>query len=204
MSENCVACGHSAHRHTGTVGCLEAISTTRSVTYCPCERFVPAPSPITPYAGTSGWSGSDTSRERAERDDSDGTTRERVKATLTHLSSVGAAGATWKELALAQGWHHGEASGVLSRLHKARQVARLGEKRNRCAVYVLPSLVGDRETSEPGRQAPPRAALTDGERRDVRELRGAIHDGRQDIVPSVYLTQRLAESLLGIIDRVAE
>lgn len=40
--------------------------------------------------------------------------------------------------------HHGQASSVLSVLHKEGRLARLTEKRERCAVYVLPEYVGDR------------------------------------------------------------
>jgi len=38
--------------------------------------------PETPYAGTSGWSGSDTSERRVRRDDSDGTTAAGQQAAL--------------------------------------------------------------------------------------------------------------------------
>lgn len=108
--------------------------------------------PVTPYAGTSGYSGSDTSMERAVREDSDGTTRDRQAATLASLRARHADGLTYRELGLAHGWHHGQSSGVLSTLHKEGLVARLTERRNRCAVYVLPEYVGGRETAAQGRQ----------------------------------------------------
>lgn len=101
-----------------------------------------------PYAGTSGWSGSATSRERAERDDADGTTTERQRAVLALLSDRRWVGATYAEVGRTYGWHHGQASGALSVLHKAGRVARLAKhRRGRCAVYVLPEHVQDRTTA---------------------------------------------------------
>lgn len=48
------------------------------------------------------------------------------------------------------GWHHGQASGALSVLHKTGYVARLTEVRERCKVYVHPDFVGGRPIEEPG------------------------------------------------------
>ena len=93
---------------------------------------------VLPYAGSSGFSGSETSRERAERQDSTGETSERQKMVLRALSNAEERGATWKEIGEAFGWHHGQASGVLSVLHKAGLVSRITERRLRCQVYVLP------------------------------------------------------------------
>lgn len=103
--------------------------------------------PALPYAGSSGWSGSDTSRERAERDDRSGRTTDRQNQVLRALANLAEHGATWKELAEAFGWHHGQASGPLSALHKVGKVARLKNRRARCEVYVLPQFVLGRETS---------------------------------------------------------
>jgi hypothetical protein len=101
-----------------------------------------------PYAGTSGWAGSETSRERAEQQDQDGTFSKRQKQTMQELWQVGSMGLTWRELAFTFNLHHGQASGVLSVLHKAEKISRLEERRNRCAVYVLPEFVNGRETSQ--------------------------------------------------------
>jgi len=101
--------------------------------------------PILPYAGTSGWSGSETSKERAISQDGDGTTFRRQKMVLNYLDGQHDYGITWAELANHFRWHHGTASGILSVLHKAGLVARLTEKRDRCAVYVLPPFVEGRE-----------------------------------------------------------
>lgn len=103
-----------------------------------------------PYGGTSGHSGSSASRDRALREDSDGTTSTRQAKAIESLGARHSTGMTWKELALACGWHHGQASGVLSTLHKVGRVDRLTERRNRCSIYVLPEYVQGRPTSEHG------------------------------------------------------
>lgn len=103
--------------------------------------------PLLPYAGTSGWSGSDASRDRADREDSDGTTLYRQQRVLRLLDAQGLHGLTWRELATRTGWHHGQASGALSVLHLEGRVARLKARRDRCSVYVLPEWVAMRETA---------------------------------------------------------
>lgn len=100
----------------------------------------------TPYAGTSGWSGTDTSRDRATSADRDGTTSRRQRLVLIALQGAGPHGRTWGELASDTGMHHGQASGTLTVLHKAGRIARLTEKRNRCRVYVHPAYVNGRDT----------------------------------------------------------
>ena len=101
--------------------------------------------PSTPYAGTSGWSGSETS-EASEVD------RRRVQsAVLALLRDRGGRGLTWWELADAKGWHHGMASGALSALHKDGRIARLSDTRvapggrRGCKVYVAPEWVAGRD-----------------------------------------------------------
>lgn len=105
-----------------------------------------------PYNGSSGWSGTDTSKDRAERADSDGRTRSTQNQTVGHLYLERERGMTWREIAEITGWHHGTVSGALSVLHKAGKICRLLEKRNRCRVYVLPEYVNGRETDEQGRK----------------------------------------------------
>jgi hypothetical protein len=122
---------------------------------------------LLPYAGTSGWSGSDTSRERAQREDTDGTTTERQQAVLTFLAARGWYGATVNEVVRGHpGWHHGHASGALSVLHKAGRIARLGareDRRQQCAPYVTLDNVGGRETSPYRPNRPSLAAYTTDE-----------------------------------------
>jgi hypothetical protein len=108
--------------------------------------------PVLPYAGTSGWSGSDTSRARAIDADRDGTTTDRQMRTIRLLSDSGVAGLTWREMSDISGEHHGQVSGALSVLHKEGKIARLSESRLRCKVYVLLGNVNGRETEPHGRK----------------------------------------------------
>lgn len=104
--------------------------------------------PVTPYAGTSGWKGSEASRDRVLTEDSNGTTGKRQQQTLISLAVAGSQGLTWKDLGEIMGWHHGQSSGCLSVLHLAGMVVRLKERRDRCSIYVLPAFVNGREISE--------------------------------------------------------
>lgn len=106
---------------------------------------------------TSGWSGSDTSHERAAGDDADGTTKRRQRAVLDSLARAGQYGRTWRELGADLSLHHGQASGALSALHKSGRIARLDARRSRCKVYVLHVCVVDRPTEPFGgrRKTPP-------------------------------------------------
>jgi hypothetical protein len=102
-----------------------------------------------PYAGTSGWSGSETSRERAEDLDKSGITIKRQQFVLSELLILGKRGITWRELDVHYG-HHGISTALLSVLHKAGVIERLSERRSRCSVYVLPEFVYGRETQAHG------------------------------------------------------
>ncbi len=128
--------------------------------------------PALPYAGTSGWSGSETSRERAERDDYDGTTSARQSKVIFALANEGVFGMTVREVRAKFGWHHGQASGVLSVLHKVGAIDRLVERRDRCAVYVLPQFRLGRDAVSQGRK--PRAE----DEADL--IRDAYDEGRRD------------------------
>lgn len=111
--------------------------------------------PVLPYAGTSGWSGTDTSRERAETADKDGTTAKRQGEVLSLVAEAKTYGATVKEIRYMGDLHHGQASSVLSNLHKVGKLALLTERRQRCHVYVLPEHVNGRETVEHKANKPP-------------------------------------------------
>ena len=94
-----------------------------------------------PYAGSSGWSGSDTSRERAQHDDRQGITRDRHDKLMAYMPSRSPDGTTWFELADDLGWHHGEASGALTRAHRIGALLRTTDRRGtgkQSLVYVLP------------------------------------------------------------------
>lgn len=116
-----------------------------------------------PYAGTSGWSGTETSRERVEYEDAAGISGKRRQQVLTMMLTVGPKGVTWKEVSERLGLHHGQASGALSVLHKLGYLVRLKETRQRCKVYVLPQDVLDRPTEpfRPNRRQAERAPVPD-------------------------------------------
>ena len=92
--------------------------------------------PELPYNGTSGHSGTDTSKERALDADRSGKTALRQAQALNLLGQRQVIGITWKEFSEITGLHHGTASGVLSVLHKTGRIARLKETRKGCKVYV--------------------------------------------------------------------
>lgn len=114
--------------------------------------------PFLEYNQTSGWSGSETSRERAQRHDSDGTTRDVQKLALTMLAILRHEGITWAELANLANVHHGTASSALTNLHKAGRITRLAERRGRSQIYVLPEHVAGRDQKP---YKPTKAAQTD-------------------------------------------
>lgn len=145
-----------------------------------------------PYAGTSGWSGSETSRQRAENADSNGTTTKRQAAVITWLAVRGDKGLTWKDLSELEDWHHGQSSGTLSALHKVGRIQRLTETRDRCAIYVLPEFVNGRETSEHGSKKSASSA-TQQERESVekvRQIHNTVHQPKVE-VPKDLLTDLL-------------
>jgi hypothetical protein len=89
-----------------------------------------------PYNGTAGWSGTDTSQQRAIDNIHSNREENNQQLALRILKNRGTEGATWKELAIDTGWHHGTASGVLSVLHQSGAIVRLHTARNRCKIYV--------------------------------------------------------------------
>jgi hypothetical protein len=109
-----------------------------------------ADDPLLPYRGTSGWRGSETSKQRAEEADSSGVTSKRQAQVLALVSMMGTDGITVKELRDYTQLHHGTASGLLSVLHKTGALARLSEVRDKCKVYVSPEHVEGRETEPQG------------------------------------------------------
>jgi hypothetical protein len=89
-----------------------------------------------PYNGTAGWSGTDTSEQRALNNIHSGRELNNQESALFILKNKKTYGATWKELASYTGWHHGTTSGVLSVLHMSGAIVRTYTTRNRCKVYV--------------------------------------------------------------------
>ena len=108
--------------------------------------------PELPYNGTSGHSGTDTSKARVLHADRSGRTALRQAQALNLLSQREMAGLTWKEFSEITGLHHGTASGVLSVLHKTGRIARLKETRNGCKVYVDVFCVRGRVIEKQGRK----------------------------------------------------
>lgn len=104
-----------------------------------------------PYAGTSGWSGTDTSEQRARDQDASGTTAQRQAQAIAVTSLNRERGLTVAEFREMLGVHHGAASAALSALHKVGKLARLTEVRGRCHVYVAPEFINARETQPHGR-----------------------------------------------------
>jgi hypothetical protein len=144
-----------------------------------------------PYRGTSGWSGAETSRQRAIDDDRSGRTRERHQLTMAELAERGPEGFTWYELADHTGWHHGEVSGALTRAHRVGDAARLTETRGtgkKSKVYVHVDFINDRPT-EPYRPKPRmqllrdvRALLEEGDIEAAIELLDEVLDPGGDVV----------------------
>lgn len=150
--------------------------------------------PELPYGGSSGWSGSSTSKARADQADRSGETRDRQAHVLRLMARKREMGATWREIADETGWHHGNASGALSVLHKTARIARLQEKRGRCKVYVLPEWVNGRETESYG------GRLT-GTARNVPEVR-MMTERQADVLIAAQpiLVNQVARTLQGVTD----
>jgi len=110
--------------------------------------------PALPYAGTAGYSGSETSEAQVRLEAGDGTVKDRQDRALRMLTVEGRRGMTVAEFRAVTGLHHGKASSVLSTLHHDGLVARLLERRDKCAVYVRPNYVHGREVAPHGRRDP--------------------------------------------------
>lgn len=100
-----------------------------------------------PNGHGSGHAGNDTSRERQQREDADGTTKRRQLQTLELVEAAGRWGITSAELENQLGVGHGQASSALSHLHRASKIARIKERRHRQEIYVLPVMVDGRAES---------------------------------------------------------
>ena len=126
------------------------------------------------YGDTLGWSGSSTSRERAEDEAESGLASARLSRTYDLVKGNGPYGLTVRELRGLTDWHHGQASGALSNLHKVGDLARLHDQRGHCKIYVVPEFVLGRLTERQGRHIAPQAAsvdLSDVERACLAECR---------------------------------
>lgn len=105
-----------------------------------------------PYAGTSGFSGTDASMDRALTRDKTGKTGKVQASVLDAAAATAFDGITIKDLrAEFPQEHHGTLSGALTALHQDRRLARLAVKRDRCSVYVIPVNIFDRDTLDPAK-----------------------------------------------------
>ena len=103
-----------------------------------------------PYAGTSGWSGSDTSLERALSNDSSGLTGKNQALLVSDLKKAGEKGLTSREWGLMHDFEHQIYSSIPSNLHLGGAIVRLKQRRDRHQVYVLPEYINGRETVSHG------------------------------------------------------
>jgi len=142
--------------------------------------------PFLPYAGTSGWSGSETSQERAINADASGETSENQAFTLKALEEAESNGLTWQELSNRTGWHHGKSSGALSNLHKAGHIARLIERRGRCQIYVALNHVQGRETA---------AYKPNTANEEIKELRHALAEAHRLLDAANARAERQRETI---------
>lgn len=117
-------------------------------------RRVRRASALYPYAGTSGWTSTDTSRDRALHADSTGLTRDRHIKTMALLEAADAYGRTCYEVEDQQGrvpaWHHGVVSGAFTRGRRIGDICMLKEMRGRgrgkkAHVHVHRDYVNGRE-----------------------------------------------------------
>lgn len=130
------------------------------------------PYPEPDGTATAGWSGSEASHDRARDEAAAGISAKRQRIILDLLATQRARGATWREISAQMWWHHGQASGALSVLHKAGRIVRLAKAHNRerCSVYVLPEYVEGRLVSPYVDRAAKRAALIEQVRKEAYDL----------------------------------
>lgn len=86
---------------------------------------------------------SDTSRERATREDRTGVFKARRENLLKLIEEAGTTGLTWKDAADLTGLHHGQVSSVLTRLHENGDVFQLKVTRYGCHPYLVAALKDD-------------------------------------------------------------
>jgi hypothetical protein len=116
---------------------------------------LPGPLPDLTYGGTSGYSGSTTSKKRALKNDSSGTTGKVQQIVLGWLGQKHTWGMTVAELRdVMSVQHHGSISGALSNMHRSGRISRLTQERGECKIYVLPQYVVNRPTDKPSQHTP--------------------------------------------------
>ena len=116
-------------------------------------QFPPLPALAFRDGTSSGFSGTDTSEERAKLRDLIGATSEVQRAIINSLKLSMEKGRTVAELdiELAHLGHHGTISGAVSNLHKKDLIARLKDKRAKNKIYTMPYNTAGRITEAQGR-----------------------------------------------------
>ena len=117
-------------------------------------QFPPLPALAFRDGTSSGFSGTDTSKERAQLRDLTGATSEVQRAIINSLKLSRLRGRTVGELdeELFELGHHGTISGAVSNLHKKELICRLKDKRNHMKIYVMPYNTAERITETQGRK----------------------------------------------------
>ena len=159
--------------------------------------------PVTPYNGTGGWSGTQTSKDRAERMVSTGDLSRTQACVIQQLSAQKYDGCTVHEIAIlrqdGEGYmHHGSVSGALSNLHQHGKISRLESKRNNCHIYVLNAFVGDRQLSpfSPHKRKKTKFSLSDKAKPNPKAVSDYLM--RQPLMVKVH------DALIPITPQVAE
>jgi|TARA_R110000764_G_scaffold1277_5_gene5051 hypothetical protein len=117
-------------------------------------QFPPLPALAFRDGTSSGFSGTDTSEQRAKLRDLTGATSEVQRAITNSLKLSRLRGRTVGELdeELFELGHHGTISGAVSNLHKKELICRLKDKRNGMKIYVMPYNTAERITEVQGRK----------------------------------------------------
>lgn len=126
--------------------------------------------PVRPYKGTGGWSGTDTSKARAEYDVRSGNLNRTQLLVVEALGKAELLGCIVHDIKIPKrdghGYmHHGSVSGALSNLHMRGKIERLEVKRDGCHIYVLPQYVDGRNRSafRPHPAKPTKFTLSDNQ-----------------------------------------
>lgn len=149
--------------------------------------------PITPYAGTGGWSGSETSRDRAIREANSGELTKRQHDALSVLAEH-PDGLVWSDLAGILNLHHGQISSVLSNLHHAGVIFQTLTPRNRCLPYVHGKF---RDRHNDRRDEPIKRAQT-----IPPQAQQVIHETIDDLIQRFgfeFLTSKAYENLTNLV-----
>lgn len=171
--------------------------------------------PVTPYNGTGGWSGTQTSKDRAERMVSTGELSRTQAIVVQQLGARRYEGCTVHEIEILRedgnGYmHHGSVSGALSNLHQHKKISRLAEKRNNCHIYVLNHFAKGRELSAftPHKRHKTKFSLSDkpkplttGDRLEKRDaIMALLISRRLDQPTPAYEYMQLADKIVSLFD----